>query len=66
MYSSSSTSEVTINIIGNTTEYIIGNLTSSTNYDVSVLAYTIGDGPRSIYLTGITNDQDACKIIVIS
>lgn len=41
-----------INIVGNdTTEYIISGLEPGTAYIVSALAYTVGDGPRSIHLT---------------
>ena len=44
--------ERTINIVGNdTTEYIISGLEPGTAYIVSALAYTVGDGPRSIHLT---------------
>ena len=44
--------ERTINIVGNdTTEYIISGLEPGRAYIVSALAYTVGDGPRSIHLT---------------
>jgi len=47
--------ERTINIPGNrTNEYILSRLDPGTAYVVSVLAYTVGDGPRSIHLTVIT------------
>ena len=37
-----------------TLAYIVGGLERATPYTISVLAYTIADGPRSIYLTAIT------------
>ena len=44
-----------INIVGNdTTEYIVSGLEPGTAYIVSALAYTVGDGPRSIHLTVLT------------
>ena len=44
-----------INIAGNdTTEYIVSGLEPGTAYIVSALAYTVGDGPRSIHLTVLT------------
>ena len=47
--------ERTINIVGNdTTEYIVSGLEPGTAYIVSALAYTVGDGPRSIHLTVLT------------
>ena len=47
--------ERTINIAGNdTTEYIVSGLEPGTAYIVSALAYTVGDGPRSIHLTVFT------------
>ena len=64
MYSTPNAREKTINLAGSITEYIIGNLTSSTDYEVSILAYTIGDGPRSIYLTATTNSEDICEYIL--
>ena len=45
------------------TEYLIKHLTPSTSYEVSVLAYTIGDGPKSIHLLATTNPSDICKFI---
>ncbi len=54
--------EMLFNVTGNqTTEFIATNLTAETEYVVSVLAYTIGDGPRSIHLTVITNTEEICK-----
>ena len=53
--------EMVINLTENDTEYIIGGLEASTRYVVSVLAFTVGDGPRSIHLTATTNPQDICK-----
>ena len=44
-----------INIAGSgTTEYIVSGLEPGTAYVVSALAYTVGDGPRSIHLTVLT------------
>ena len=44
-----------INIAGSgTTEYIVSGLEPGTAYIVSALAYTVGDGPRSIHLTVLT------------
>ena len=56
--------EIVKDVTKNITEYIIGGLEASTRYVVSVLAYTVGDGPRSIHLTATTNSQDICKIYV--
>ena len=54
--------ELVMGVAGNrTTELIIGNLTSSTSYVVSVLAYTVANGPRSIHLTVTTNTDDICE-----
>lgn len=36
------------------TEFIIGGLMQATYYSFSVLAYTIAEGPRSVYLTAPT------------
>ena len=57
--------EMVINLAENETEYIIGGLEASMRYVVSVLAYTIGDGPRSIHLTVTTNPQDICKFVSV-
>ena len=52
------------NITGNqTTEVIINDLAPNTRYAVSVLAYTVGDGPRSIHLTVATTPENICKIL---
>ena len=49
------------NIEGNvTTERIVSGLELGTAYVVSMLAYTIGDGPRSIHLTVITPRISEC------
>lgn len=54
--------ELAMNITGNqTTEFIIENLTPSTSYIVSVLAHTVGNGPRTIHLTVTTNPENICK-----
>ena len=45
-----------------TLAYIVGGLERATPYAISVLAYTVADGPRSIYLTAIT----LCKKILKS
>ena len=50
-----------INIVSNvTTEYIVSGLEPGTAYIVSMLAYTVGDGPRSIHLTVITPRISEC------
>lgn len=55
--------EVLYNITSNTTtEFIVEDLEPDTEYVVSILAYTIGDGPRSIHLTVRTNTEDICKL----
>ena len=41
--------------------YIVGGLERATAYTFSVLAYTVADGPRSIYLTAVT----LCKTTTI-
>ena len=53
--------EIVRELTNNLTEYIIGDLKASTMHVVSVLAYTVEDGPRSIYLTATTNPEDICK-----
>ncbi len=56
--------ELVFNVTGNgTTELIIEDLTPSTSYVVSVLAYTVGDGPRSIHLTVMTSEGNICKFM---
>ena len=42
----------------NTLVYIIGGLEPRTAYTVSVLAYTVANGPESIHLTAVTR---SCK-----
>ena len=37
--------------------YIIGGLESRRAYTISVLAYTVADGPRSIHLTAVTRES---------
>ena len=64
MYKTRSEEEVVLNLTGSVTEYVIGNLSFSTIYEVSVLAYTVGDGPRSIFLSATTNDENICKCSV--
>ena len=49
------------NLSPNDTEVIIGGLRSSTAYIVNVLAYTVGDGPKTVHLTATTNDASICK-----
>ena len=39
--------------------YIVGGLERATQYTLSVLAYTVADGPRSIHLTAAT----LCKVL---
>ena len=47
--------EMTINIEGNDTDsYTVTGLLPTTAYIISALAYTVGDGPRSIQLTAVT------------
>ena len=58
-------SETVIDLTENVTVYTIGGLMASTRYVVSVLAYTVGDGPRSIHLTATTNPEDICKYVAI-
>ena len=41
-----------------TLAYIVGGLERATQYTLSVLAYTVADGPRSIHLTAVT----LCKV----
>lgn len=54
--------ELAMNVTGNqTTELIIEDLTPSTSYIVSVLAYTVGNGPRTIHLTVTTNPESICE-----
>ena len=58
--------EMLFEVVGNqTTEFIVSNLTASTEYVVSALAYTVGDGPRSIHLTVTTNSEEICKSPII-
>ena len=38
-------------------EYIVNGLNPSTVYTCSILAFTINDGPRSIYLTVVTPNE---------
>ncbi len=63
MYKTSNQDEVILDISGNVTEFVIGGLEASTVYEVSVLAYTVEDGPRSIFLSATTNTVDICKYI---
>ena len=59
-YSDTSGREVFVNITSNETlEYIIGGLQSGMPYTISVLAYTVADGPRSIRLVAVTFNE--CK-----
>lgn len=47
--------EVTFNIKGNETDsYTVTGRQPNTAYVVSILAYTVEDGPRSIHLTAVT------------
>ena len=44
-----------VTIMNNETlAYIVGGLERATPYTFSILAYTVADGPRSIYLTAAT------------
>ncbi len=61
MYQSESGQEMTVDLNVTQNEYIIGGLKASTRYTVSVLAYTVGDGPRSIHLKVNTNSMDICE-----
>ena len=46
-------------ITGNTTvSFIVSPLRPSTTYSFSILAYTVGDGPRSIHLSAQTRRLD--------
>ena len=63
MYKAQNSDEEVLDLSANVTEYVIGNLTSSTIYEVTVLAYTVGDGPRSIFLTAQTNDENICELM---
>ena len=42
-------------------EAIVGDLEPGTAYSFSVLAYTVADGPRSIYLTLSTFSEGTCS-----
>ena len=61
MYKTLKGAETIVDLPVNMTEYIIEGLLPATSYVVSVLAYTIGEGPRSIHLTATTNDRSICK-----
>ena len=51
-------SEMVIDVMGNSSlAYIVNGLKPSTAYVFSMLAYTVGDGPRGIHLTAITNSE---------
>ena len=51
-------SEMMFDVIDNSTlAYIVAGLKPATAYIFSVLAYTVGDGPRGIHLTAITNAE---------
>ena len=51
-------SEMVIDVMGNSTlAYIVKGLKPATAYVFSMLAYTVGDGPRGIHLTAITNAE---------
>ena len=39
---------------GDSTQLIVGGLTADKGYTCSVLAYTVAEGPRSVYLTVVT------------
>ena len=65
MYKTRKGAETIVDLPVNMTEYIIKGLLHDTSYTVSVLAYTIGDGPRSIHLTATTNDINICKSNII-
>ena len=47
-----------INITNNNTVvYLVGGLEPRTAYTVSILAYTVADGPKSIHLTAVTRSR---------
>ena len=43
--------------VGNVTSYIVSGLQPSTVYAFSILAYTVGDGPKSIRLSAQTRSN---------
>ena len=50
--------DMVINITTNATNvYIIGGLEPRRAYTVSILAYTVADGPKSIHLTAVTRQR---------
>ena len=56
----------TITIPDNDTmAYIVGGLKSATPYTFSILAYTVADGPRSVYLTAITFRKITTRFITV-
>ena len=53
--------EMTFRIRGNSTNvYVVTGLQPKTAYSISVLAYTVGDGPRTLRLTAITTSRGKC------
>ena len=64
MYKEKNGQETTLDLNYTDTEYIVGNLKPSTSYTFSVLAYTNGNGPRSIHLVATTNDNNICKFFL--
>ena len=51
-------SEMVFDVMGNSTlAYIVNGLKPATAYILSMLAYTVGDGPRGIHLIAITNSE---------
>lgn len=58
--------ETLVDVTGNETEYVINGLLPDTLYVVSVLAYTVADGPRSIHLSVRTNTEAACEFLLMN
>jgi hypothetical protein len=57
-------SEMVVDVMGNSTlAYIVTGLKPATAYIFSMLAYTVGDGPRGIHLTAITNSEGEFVIV---
>ena len=58
--------EQTVDIMDNSTVYVVGGLQPDSAYTLSVLAYTsVGDGPRSIHLTVSTLSKNLLYVIIL-
>ena len=59
-------SEMVIDVMDNSSlAYIVKGLKPATAYVFSMLAYTVGDGPRGIHLTAITNPEGEWCILFL-